>query len=54
MAKTTPIKEANGPDMTFTEGKVFEKVFTDGMALVEETAAYLDGPGRKLSQTLPR
>lgn len=40
--------------MTFTEGKVFEKVFTDGMALVEETAAYLDGPGRKLSQSLPR
>ncbi|MEM1036703.1 MAG: DUF1465 family protein [Pseudomonadota bacterium] len=54
MANTTPIKAVNSPDMTFTEGKVFEKVFTDGMALVEETAAYLDGPGRKLSQTLPR
>lgn len=40
--------------MTLTEGKVFERVFTDGMALVEETAAYLDGPGRKLSQSLPR
>ncbi|MEL7231361.1 MAG: DUF1465 family protein, partial [Pseudomonadota bacterium] len=54
MAKPTSIPAANEPDLTFTEGKVFEKVFTDGMALVEETAAYLDGPGRKLSQTLPR
>ncbi|MDJ0919787.1 MAG: DUF1465 family protein [Henriciella sp.] len=41
-------------DLTFTEGKVFERVFVDGMALVEETASYLDGPGRKLSSTLPR
>lgn len=41
-------------DLSFTEGKVFEKVFVDGMALVEETAAYLDGPGRKLSSSLPR
>ena len=51
-------RSANDPsqitDLSFTEGKVFEKVFVDGMALVEETAAYLDGPGRKLSQTLPR
>ena len=41
-------------DVSFTEGKVFEKVFTDGMALVEETASYLDGPGRQLSNDLPR
>ncbi|MEL7040127.1 MAG: DUF1465 family protein [Pseudomonadota bacterium] len=41
-------------DLSFTDGKVFEKVFVDGMALVEETASYLDGPGRKLSSTLPR
>ncbi|MEM8617917.1 MAG: DUF1465 family protein [Pseudomonadota bacterium] len=41
-------------DLSFTEGRVFERVFEDGMALVEETAAYLDGPGRKLSDTLPR
>ena len=25
---------------------VFAALFRDGMALVEETAAYLDGPGR--------
>ena len=40
--------------LSFTDGKVFEKVFVDGMALVEETASYLDGPGRKLSSSLPR
>lgn len=50
-SKTTPPEAI---DITFTEGKVFEKVFIEGMALVEETAAYLDGPGRKLSSTLPR
>ncbi|MGB3627472.1 MAG: DUF1465 family protein [Henriciella sp.] len=38
----------------FTASRVFEKVFADGMALVEETASYLDGPGRDMSKTLPR
>ena len=40
------------PDFTAT--RVFERVFADGMALVEETASYLDGPGRDMSQKLPR
>ena len=38
----------------FTEGKVFDSVFSRGMALVEETASYLDGPGREISKDLPR
>lgn len=38
----------------FAGGKVFERVFTEGMALVEETASYLDGPGRTLNDTLSR
>lgn len=38
----------------FTGGKLFDTVFTRGMALVEETAAYLDGPGREQSKNLPR
>ncbi len=38
----------------FTGGKVFERVFSEGMALVEETANYLDGPGRTLAKSLPR
>ena len=32
----------------------FDALFRDGMALVEETAAYLDGPGRDQSRGLPR
>lgn len=38
----------------FTGGKLFDTVFTRGMALVEETAAYLDGPGRDQSKALTR
>lgn len=38
----------------FAGGKVFERVFTEGMALVEETASYLDGPGRSVAKDLPR
>ena len=32
----------------------FDALFRDGMALVEETAAYLDGVGREDSRSLPR
>jgi regulator of CtrA degradation len=32
----------------------FKGLFREGMALVEETAAYLDGPGRADSRDLPR
>src|SRR5881397_4428549 len=34
--------------------QVFADLFRDGMALVEETAAYLDGPGRQESKKLGR
>ena len=34
--------------------QVFTDLFRDGMALVEETASYLDGPGRKESKRLER
>ena len=30
----------------FTQSEQFKTVFREGMALVEETAAYLDGDGR--------
>ena len=33
---------------------LFAALFRDGMALVEETAAYLDGPGRQQSKDLGR
>ena len=32
----------------------FKAMFREGMALVEETATYLDGDGRKESRSLPR
>lgn len=38
----------------FASSELFTKVFREGMALVEETASYLDGPGRRDSRDLPR
>ncbi len=32
----------------------FKSLYSDGMTLVEETASYLDGPGRVAVKTLPR
>lgn len=32
----------------------FKSLYSEGMALVEETATYLDGPGRAASKLLPR
>jgi regulator of CtrA degradation len=36
----------------FAQSDQFDVVFKEGMALVERTAAYLDGPGRKDAKTL--
>ncbi|MBI1339772.1 DUF1465 family protein [bacterium] len=38
----------------FAASEVFDRLFKDGMKLVEEAAAYLDGPGRQASRSLPR
>jgi regulator of CtrA degradation len=38
----------------FTDGAMFDKTFDEGMALVEETARYLDGKGREEARSLPR
>jgi regulator of CtrA degradation len=49
--------EENLRDMTlqtFTGSALFERTFNEGMALVEETARYLDGRGRQESRDLPR
>lgn len=53
---TSTAIQSHDTDMlgAFAGGKVFERVFTEGMALVEETATYLDGPGRSLTSELPR
>ncbi len=36
------------------QGEQFGALFREGMALVESTAAYLDGPGRTEAKSLPR
>jgi regulator of CtrA degradation len=39
---------------TFVQSDAFRALFREGMGLVEETAAYLDGPGREESKKLER
>lgn len=38
----------------FAKSDLFDRTFKEGMALVEETAAYLDGDGRRDSRLLSR
>ena len=38
----------------FASSELFQRTFREGMDLVEETAAYLDGPGREESHALSR
>lgn len=40
--------------MDFARSELFERTFKEGMAMVDETAAYLDGPGRAASKRLSR
>jgi len=39
---------------TFVQSELFARTFREGMALVEETANYLDGAGREASRALSR
>ena len=38
----------------FAASEVFDRLFREGMGLVEQAAAYLDGPGRTASRDLSR
>ena len=38
----------------FASSELFDRTFQEGMELVEETAAYLDGAGRQDSKLLSR
>jgi regulator of CtrA degradation len=40
--------------LEFARSEVFERTFREGMALVEETAAYLEGPGHAAAKRLSR
>lgn len=42
------------PPRSFTGSALFIRTFDEGMALVEETARYLDGPGRDEARSLSR
>ncbi len=46
--------QAEGRLLEFTKSELFAKTFREGMDMVEETAAYLDGPGRHDSKKLGR
>lgn len=50
----SPARPTDDPVSAFIGSQVFERLFSDGMALVEETAAYLDGTGREVSKDLSR
>ncbi len=38
----------------FMASGLFQRTYSEGMRLVEETSAYLDGPGREAARLLPR
>ncbi|HLI67988.1 MAG TPA: DUF1465 family protein [Caulobacteraceae bacterium] len=40
--------------LDFARSELFDRTFQEGMSLVEETASYLDGPGRQESKSLER
>lgn len=52
VGKRTPVKDNNAT--TFVQSELFARTFREGMALVEETANYLDGAGREASRALSR
>lgn len=58
MSETREIEPQAAEAVSFGEKLVastaFKSLFREGMTLVEETAAYLDGPGRTDSRELPR
>ena len=53
-AAIAPIAGCKTTVRDFARSELFERTFQEGMELVEETAAYLDGAGRKESKLLSR
>ena len=53
-ATNLPSKNFEGTVLRFVSSSLFDRVFKQGMDLVEETAAYLDGQGREDSKSLAR
>ncbi|MFN4296537.1 MAG: DUF1465 family protein [Brevundimonas sp.] len=54
-AETTGSDTVQGPGPgDFSRSELFDRTFQEGMELVEDTAAYLDGDGRRDSKLLSR
>lgn len=53
MSELGDVAEAKGAG-GFATSELFERTFREGMALVEDAAAYLDGEGRQASKRLGR
>jgi regulator of CtrA degradation len=51
---STAVSARAGVVSDFARSELFERTFQDGMELVEDAAAYLDGPGRQESKLLSR
>lgn len=49
-----PKKPRPGEILDFSRSELFDRTFREGMELVEETASYLDGDGRRESKLLSR
>lgn len=54
MHRSEPKKEPISFGRIYARSETFRNLFQDGMALVEETAAYLDGDGRTAAKDLGR
>ena len=56
MSELTASGSSVGPASTgdFSRSELFDRTFQEGMELVEDTAAYLDGDGRRESKLLSR
>ena len=52
--ETSSVTQGPATVRDFARSELFERTFQEGMELVEETAAYLDGAGRKESKLLSR
>ncbi len=51
---TAPKSPRPGEILDFARSELFDRTFHEGMELVEETASYLDGDGRRESKLLSR
>jgi regulator of CtrA degradation len=51
--RSTAVETQFSNALAFSSSELFRRTFEEGMAMVEETATYLDGRGRQESKLLP-